>query len=79
MCSQVAGDPTLASRLLQIDLSSDVSIDKLLVDGTLSLGGNLGVVLNNGYTPSPGTEWRIGTAGSGVTGPFTSVTPGFTT
>jgi hypothetical protein len=77
--TQVADDLTLASGLLQIDLASETRFDQLIVDGALALGGNLGIVLDDGYTPAVGTEWLIGTAGSDITGNFASITPGFTT
>jgi hypothetical protein len=76
--THVVGSLTLQTGLLQIDLASLSSFDKLTIDGVLSLGGNLGVVLDNGYTPVAGDEWLIGAAGS-ISGSFASITPGFGT
>jgi hypothetical protein len=76
--THIAGSLTLQSGLLQIDLASLSSFDRISVDGALSLGGSLGVVLDNGYVPTPGSQWLIGAAGS-ISGEFNAITPGFTT
>jgi hypothetical protein len=72
----INGDLTLQSGTLQIELASPVSFDTLTVDGTWSLGSALSVQLLAGYQPSPGDEWKIGTA-STLSGEFASITPGF--
>src|SRR5262249_25877454 len=74
--THVVGDLALNSGALQIELSSLASFDKLLVDGTATLGGNLNVSTLGGYTPANGSTWRIITAGS-LTGDFSSITPGY--
>jgi hypothetical protein len=76
--TRVVGDLTLQSGMLQVDLASLSSFDTVAVDGALTLGGGLSVVLNNGYEPIDGSRWRIGTAGS-IGGTFATVTPGFAT
>lgn len=76
--THVAGDLTLQSGTLQIDLASASSFDTIAVDGALTLGGGLAVVLVDGYEPADGGRWRIGTAGS-IGGAFAAVTPGFST
>jgi hypothetical protein len=76
--THVVGSLTLQFGLLQIDLASLSSFDKINIDAALALGGNLGVVLDNGYAPTVGSEWLIGTAGS-ISGEFDSITPGFGT
>jgi hypothetical protein len=76
--THVVGDLTIQSGLLEIDLASLSSFDKLNIDGVLSLGGGLAVVLDNGYLPAPGDSWLIGTAAS-INGVFSSITPGFGT
>jgi hypothetical protein len=75
--THVVGDLTLASGTLQIELASLASFDKLLVDGTAAVGGSLAVSTLAGFTPTNGNSWQIITAG-GITGSFSSVTPGYT-
>jgi hypothetical protein len=75
--THVVGDLTLASGNLQIELASLASFDKLLVSGTAALGGGLAVSTLGGFTPTNGNSWQIITAG-GITGSFSSVTPGYT-
>lgn len=74
--THVVGDATLASGTLQIELASLASFDKLVVDGTAALGGNLAVSTLNGFTPANGNSWQIIAAGS-IAGTFGSVTPGY--
>jgi hypothetical protein len=76
--THVVGSLQLTAGTLAIDLASPGSFDSLAVDGTLTLGGNLAVTLLDGYTPAPGTQWLIGTAGS-IGGAFESISPNFTT
>lgn len=75
--THVVGDLTLAAGILQIELASLASFDKLLIDGTAALGGSLAVSTLSGFTPSNGNSWQIIAAG-GITGSFGSVTPGYT-
>ena len=72
----VNGDLTLASGVLAIDLASLTAFDRLAIDGTLTLGGNLTVTLLDGYTAPAGTEWKIGTAGA-IAGSFAAVPSAF--
>ncbi len=74
--THVQGSLALQSGSLQIDLASLSSFDTIAVDNLLTLGGNLDVVLDNGYLPTPGNQWLIGTAGS-ITGNFAAITNGF--
>ncbi|HSV16097.1 MAG TPA: hypothetical protein VLI90_17685 [Tepidisphaeraceae bacterium] len=74
--THVNGNLTLAAGTLQIELASLASFDTITVDNALSLGAALEVDLLNGYTPSPGDHWVIGTAGS-ISGDFGSVSSGF--
>jgi hypothetical protein len=74
----IVGSLQLNAGTLAIDLASASNFDTLAVDGPLTLGGSLSVTLLNGYTPSAGTQWLIGTAGS-INGSFASITPAFAT
>jgi len=76
--THIMGNLTLNTGSLQIDLASLTSFDTVTVDKLLTLGGSLNVVLDNGYTPGPSTEWQIGTASS-IASSFTSITPGYYT
>ncbi len=76
--THVMGDLALRSGVLEIDVDSPTVSDVVQVDGELTLGGNLSVMLDDGYVPAAGTSWVIGTAG-GIGGSFVSVTPGFGT
>ena len=76
--THVMGNLTLHSGTLEIDVDSPTLTDLLQIDGNLTLGGNLNVMLDDGYQPAAGTSWVIGTA-AGIGGDFSSVTPGFTT
>ncbi len=74
--THVMGNLTLASGTLEIDVASGTMTDLVAVDGQLMLGGDLSVVLDDGYVPAAGTMWVIGTA-DGIGGSFAGVTPGF--
>lgn len=74
--TRVNGNLTLQSGTVQIDLASATSFDTIVVDNTLTLGGNLAIVLVNGYVPTAGDRWPVFSAGS-FTGDFADVTPGF--
>ena len=73
----MVGDLTLSSGTLQIELASLASFDKLIVDGTATLGGSLAVSTLGGFTPVNGNSWQIIAAG-GIAGLFSSITPGYT-
>jgi hypothetical protein len=76
--THVMGDLMLQSGTLEIDLASLSSFDTITVDNALTLGGNLSVMLDNGYQPAAGSMWQIGAAGS-ISGKFSSITAGFET
>ena len=72
----VAGDLTLTSGAVEIELSSEDHADSLLVDGEVLLGGSLNLVPIDGFTPEIGDSWHIIAAG-GISGEFDSITPGY--
>jgi hypothetical protein len=74
--TQVAGDLTLTSGAVEIELSSEDHADSLLVDGEVLLGGSLNIVPIDGFTPESGDSWHIIAAG-GISGQFASITPGY--
>jgi len=51
--------------------------DSVEVDGAARVGGTLQVTARDGFSPRPGDAWTIVRARRGVTGRFTSVTPGY--
>jgi hypothetical protein len=73
--TRIDGDLNLASGALQIDLASADNFDSIAVSGALQLGGDLDVQLLDGYAPSPGEHWLIGSAGA-ISGSFASITDG---
>jgi len=75
--THIVGDLMLASGSLQIELASLASFDKLVIDGTAALGGNLAVSTIGSFTPAAGSSWQI-IASGGITGTFSSITPGYT-
>jgi hypothetical protein len=76
--THVAGNLTMASGTLQIELLSDTSNDSLTIDQQLTLGGMLEVDALGSYTPTSGNKWLIATANSFV-GSFGAITPGYST
>ncbi len=74
--THVAGDLTLASGSLAIELASTSLADTLVVDGKATLGGALDISLLGGFTPTEGDHWQFIHAGQ-FNGAFTSVTDGF--
>ena len=74
--THVAGDLTLASGSLAIELASAALSDTLVVDGDAMLGGALDVSLLDGFTPVAGDHWQIITA-AGISGEFAAVTDGY--
>lgn len=74
----INGDLTLESTsVLDIELAGLASFDKLTLSGSVALGGTLNVSLLSGYTPSIGDTFTIITTGSGASGLFASITPGY--
>lgn len=73
--THVQGDLTLSSGVLEIELTSGGS-DTVLVDGLLTLGGELQVVLLDGLTPSLGDRWTFAAADE-IGGAFIDITDGF--
>ena len=74
--THVAANLTLSSGSLAIELASAALADTLLVDGDVALGGTLDISLLGGFTPTPGDNWQIITAG-GIDGTFSSLTAGY--
>ena len=74
--THVAGDLTLNSGSLAIELASAASADSLIVDGDAHLGGSLDVSLLGGFEPTLGDHWQIITAG-GISGTFGALTDGY--
>jgi pectinesterase len=70
--THVVGSLVMASGTAQIDVSSSAAFDTIVVDGALSLGGNLAIVTNPGYDPAYGQTHTILTGGS-VSGAFSTV------
>jgi hypothetical protein len=68
----VTGDYTQSSGTLQIELASPSSFDTLVVDGNLTLGGTLSVLLLNGYSPIGGAAFDILNWGT-LTGTFSTL------
>ena len=61
-------------------LATDVAgplADQVSVAGTAHLGGALAVHAAAGFVPRAGEHWTILTAGRGISGSFTSITPGY--
>jgi T5SS/PEP-CTERM-associated repeat protein len=55
---QIAGNYTQTAGILQIEIASPTSFDKLIVDGDISLGGELQVALQ-AFSPISGTSFDI--------------------
>jgi PEP-CTERM motif len=75
--THVAGDLTLNSGSLALELASASMADTLLVDGAAALGGALNISLLNGFAPTNGQTWQIIATGGGITGAFGSITAGY--
>jgi len=73
--THVAGDLGLVAGILQIELASADDADVVTVDGQLTLGGQLEVVLLDGFSPTSGS-WTIMSAQS-ILGEFDGITSGF--
>lgn len=74
--THVAGDLTLTSGALEIELGSAVSADSLLIDGDATLGGNLNILTLGGFTPILGNNWQI-IAADNILNQFASITAGY--
>jgi hypothetical protein len=72
----VDGDLTLTSGTLEIELASALLADMLAVDGLVTLGGDLDVVLLDGFAPTSGS-WEVITSAGGFEGSFAVVTEGY--
>jgi hypothetical protein len=72
----VAGELTLTSGALEIELGSTSSADSLVVDGDATLGGNLNVLTLGGFTPTLGNNWQI-IAADNILGDFAAITSGY--
>jgi hypothetical protein len=76
--TQIDGNLLLNSGTLEIELASLAAFDSLHVDGTITPGGSINVVLLGGYAPSLGESWPILTTDAAILpGQFASVTDGF--
>jgi T5SS/PEP-CTERM-associated repeat protein/autotransporter-associated beta strand protein len=86
--SQTVGNLHFANSLtlagtstLQLDLASASGYDRLLIDGTFTVGGTLAVDFLNGYSPVTGATFQLFNAtnpimGSFATFSFASLAPG---
>ncbi|HEX4412932.1 MAG TPA: hypothetical protein VH107_04835, partial [Lacipirellulaceae bacterium] len=74
--THVVGDLILAAGAVHLELASISSFDKLIVDGTAALGGDLLISPINGFTPANGNSWQIITA-AGFSGHFSTITAGY--
>jgi hypothetical protein len=74
--TDVLADLAIVRGALVIDVAGPLA-DQVTVAGTAHLGGVLEVHAAAGFAPRPGDHWTILTAGRGVSGSFTSVTPGY--
>lgn len=77
--TQVTGNLSLNSGTLQIELASTQLADLVTVTGQATLGGEVDVLLLDGYLPEPGTQWTILSATGGISGAFNSIAAGYTT
>jgi hypothetical protein len=57
--THVAGNLTLQSGAVEIELASATSFDKVTVDGLLTFGGSLQISTLGGYTPAVGSTFDI--------------------
>jgi hypothetical protein len=73
----IMGDLTLETGTLEIEIASENLADMLLVDGTATLGGDLEISLLGGFTPTEGQSWQILSGAGGISGAFSSITPGY--
>jgi hypothetical protein len=77
--TQVIGNLSLNAGTLQIELASTESADLVTVTGQAVLGGELDVLLLDGYLPEPGTQWTILSATGGISGVFNAIPSGYGT
>ncbi len=62
-----------SNGVLEIELGSTSSYDRLAVSGTAELAGTLSVALFGGFVPVKGDQFTVLTAADGVTGEFTNL------
>jgi hypothetical protein len=74
--TDVLADLTIARGALVIDVEGPRA-DQVNVAGRAHLGGSLEVRPARGFVPRAGERWTILTANRGISGGFTSVTPGY--
>ncbi len=71
----VSGNFTQAATGIYAVEIAPAAFDRLVVDGTATLGGTLTVTGIDGYVPRPGQSFKIIEAGVRVTGQFATVAP----
>ncbi|HEY7373604.1 MAG TPA: hypothetical protein VIF57_15695 [Polyangia bacterium] len=74
--TRIAANLSITRGALAIGVTGKGS-DAVEVDGAARLGGALRVDARDGFTPRSGDAWTILRARRGVSGRFTSVTPGY--
>lgn len=74
--TEILADLAIVRGALAIDVEGPLA-DQVMVAGIAHLGGALEVHADAGYVPRAGDHWTILTAGRGISGSFTSVTPGY--
>jgi len=74
--TEILADLAIVRGALAIDVGGPFA-DQVMVAGIAHLGGALEVHADAGYVPRAGDHWTILTAGHGISGSFTSVTPGY--
>ncbi len=74
--TEVRADLAIVRGALAIDVAGPLA-DEVTVAGIVHLGGALEVHAATGFSPRAGDHWTILTAGRGISGSFTSVTPGY--
>jgi hypothetical protein len=75
--TNVEGELELASGILQIEIASDTSSDRMSIDGSIKLGGHLQVDLLGGFQPHSDDRWEIITADTFLE-QFDSISAGYT-
>ena len=57
--THVQGNLTIQSGGVELELTSSTTFDKLTIDGALTAGGTLSVLLSGGFTPSAGQSFDL--------------------